>query len=59
MRSGSRVADCQGDGSVEDGCMKCRWGCSGELCFIVVVMGVPFPFFKVGSVPVNVVNREE
>ncbi len=38
--------------------MKCQWGCLDELCFIVVVMGAPFPFLVVGAVPVNVVNGE-
>ncbi len=58
MGSGSPVTYCQGDGSVEDGRTKCRWGCSDELCFIVVVMGAPFPFLVVGAVPVDVVNGE-
>ncbi len=55
MGSGSRIADCRGDGSVEDGRTKCRWGRSG--C-IVLGMGAPFPFSVVGAVPVDVVNRE-
>jgi hypothetical protein len=58
MGSGSRVADRQGDGSVEDGRTKCQWGRSDELCFIVARMGAPFPFLVVGAVPVDVVNRE-
>ena len=29
-----------------------------ELCFIIVLMGVPFPFAVVGAVPVAVVNGE-
>ncbi len=52
---GSRVADCQGDGSVGGGHTKCRWG---RLGFIVVDMGAPFPFLVVGAVPVDVVNGE-
>ena len=58
MGSGSRVADCQGDGSVENGRTKCRWGRSDELCFIIVGMGAPLSFLVVGAVSVDVVNRE-
>ena len=58
VESGSRVADCQADGSVEDGRMKCWWGHSDELCFIVIGMGVMFPFLVVGAVFVDAVNRE-
>ena len=58
MGSGSSVTDRQGVGSVEDGRTKYQWGCSDELCFIVVVMGAPFPFLVVGAVPVDVVNGE-
>ncbi len=58
MGSGSRVADGQGDKSVEDGRTKCWWGRSDELCFIVVGMGALFPFLVVGAVPVDVVNGE-
>ncbi len=55
MGSGSRVADRQGDRSVEDAHTKCRWGHLNELCFILVVMGVPYPLSVVGAVPVAVV----
>ena len=58
MGSGSRVADCLGDGSVENGRTKCWWGRLDELCFIVVGMGAPFPFSVVGAVSVDVVNGE-
>ena len=58
MGSGSHVADRQGDGFVEDGCTKCRWGRLDELCFIVVLMGAPCPFLVVGPVPVGMVNGE-
>ena len=58
MESSSRVANRQGDGSVEDGHTKCRWGRSDELCFIVVGMGAPFLFLIVGAVSVDVVNGE-
>jgi hypothetical protein len=58
MGSGSRVADCQEDGSVEDGRTKCWWGRSDELCFIVVGISAPFPFLVVGAVSVDVVNGE-
>ena len=58
MGSGSRVADRQGDRSVEDSRTKCRWGCSDELCFIVIVMGAPRLFSVVGTVPVDVVDGE-
>ena len=56
--SGSFVADCQGEGSVEDGRTKCWWGRSDELCFIVVGMGASFLFLVVGAVSVEVVNGE-
>jgi hypothetical protein len=52
------LLDCQGDGSLEDGHMKCWWGCLDELYFIVVSMGAPFPFLIVGDVSVDVVYRE-
>ena len=58
MGSGSCVADCRGDGSVEDDRMKCQWGRSDELCFIVIGMGVLFPFLVVGAVSVDMVNGE-
>ena len=58
MGSGSRVADRQGDGSIEDGHTKCRWGHLDELCFVVIGIGAPFPFLVVGAVPVDVVNGE-
>ena len=58
MSSGSRVADCQGEGSVENSHLNCRWGHSDELCFIVVSMGAPFQFLVVGAVSVDVVNGE-
>ena len=56
--SGSSVADRLGDGSVEDNCTKCQWGRSDEFCFLLVVMGAPFPLLEVGAVLVNVVNGE-
>ena len=56
--NGSHVADCQGDGSVEDDRTKCWWGRLDELCFILVGMGAPFQFLVVGAVSVEVVNRE-
>ena len=58
MGIGSRVADRQGDGSVEDGRKKCWWGCSDELCFIVIGMGASFLFAVVSAVPVDLVNGE-
>ena len=58
MGSGSHVADCQGDGSVEDGRTKCPWGHLDELCSIVVGIGAMFPFLVVGAVSVDVVNRK-
>jgi hypothetical protein len=56
--SGSRVADCQGDGSIEVSRTKCWWRHSDELCFIVVGMGAPFLSLVVGAVSVDVVNGE-